>query len=97
MKFWNLVVRTAGSRITEIWGGSEVWKRQSRKWWADTPWNNEEEGGSELCWGSDWVLTGADLLPEPPHAFWKMVKVIILYVGVKKPRKFPKGWRGQVV
>ena len=43
------------------------------------------------------MLTEADLLPEPPHAFWKMVKVIILYVGVKKPRKFPKGWIGQVL
>ena len=40
MKFWNLVVRTAGSRITEIWEGSEVWKSQSRKWWADIPWKN---------------------------------------------------------
>ena len=48
MKFWNLVVGTVGLRVTEIWGRSEVWKRQSRKWWAYTPWNNEEEGGSEL-------------------------------------------------
>ena len=43
------------------------------------------------------MLTEADLLPEPKHTFWKMAKVIILYVGGKKPGPFPKGWSGEVV
>ena len=43
------------------------------------------------------MLTEADIFPEPIHAFWKITKVIILYVGVNKPVPFPKGCMGQVV
>ena len=43
------------------------------------------------------MLTEADLLPGLKHIFWKMAKIIILYVWGKKPGPFPKGWMGQVV
>ena len=38
MLFWHLVIRAVGLRVTCIWGGSEVWRSQFRKWWPDTPW-----------------------------------------------------------
>ena len=31
------------------------------------------------------------------HAFWKMLKGVILYVSRNKPGPFPKVWRRQVV
>ena len=63
MPFWNLVVGAVGLRATGIWVGNEVWRRQSRRWCPGTFWNNERVEGSEYCWGEDWVLAEADMLP----------------------------------
>ena len=32
MPFWHLVVGDVGLRVTGIWGVSEVWRLQSRRW-----------------------------------------------------------------
>ena len=45
--FWHLVVGVVGLKVTGIWGGIEVWRHQSRRWWPDTPWNNEKGEESE--------------------------------------------------
>ena len=67
-----------------IWGGSELWRRQSIRWCHDTYWKNKGKNGSEQFWGPDLVLTEADLLPGTNHAFCKMGNRIILFVRVNK-------------
>ena len=39
--FFHLVVRPVGLIVTVIWGGSEVWRLQSRRWWPYTLWYNK--------------------------------------------------------
>ena len=95
--FWNLVIGAVGLRVTGIWGGSEVWRRHSRRWWPDIPWHNKEGEGSEQCRRSYWSLTESDMLPKSTHDFSKMAKVSILYVRVNKPGLCTKGWIGKVV
>ena len=85
------VRRGSGLKSNRDLGRSEVWRRQSRRWWPKTPSHNEKGEGSEECWGSDWVLTEDYMLPKPTHAFWKMAKGIILYVRGKKTRALSKG------
>ena len=97
MPLWHLVIGVVGLRVIWIWGGVEVWRRQSIIWWNNTPWNNYEGEWSEQFWISDWVLTEADLLQDPTHSIWEMEKGSILYVDGKKPGPCPNGWRGQVV
>ena len=74
-----------------------MWRCQFIRWCPDTPWYNKYGEGNEKCWGSDWVLMEDNLVPGPKHAFWKMLKGSILYVGGNKPGPFSKGWMGQVV
>ena len=45
--FLHLFVGAVGLRVIGIWGGSEVWRCQSRKWRPKTPRKNEEGEGSE--------------------------------------------------
>ena len=40
MPFWYLVIGAVGLRVTGIWGQSEMWRRQSRRWWTYTPCHN---------------------------------------------------------
>ena len=56
-------------------------RRQSRRWWTNTPWNKELGEGSEQCWVFDWMLTEADMLPDPTHAFWRMGKELSCMLG----------------
>ena len=39
--FCHLVVGVVGLIVTGVWGGSEVWRRQSRRLWPDTSWHSK--------------------------------------------------------
>ena len=88
--FWNLVVGAFGLIVTGIWGRIEMCRRQYRRFWPDTHWNNKEEQGSEKSWVLDWVLTEVYMLPGLKDNFWKMAKGIILYVGGKNLGRFQR-------
>ena len=97
MPLWHLLVGDVGLRVTGIWGESEVWRHQSIRWWPDTPWYNKEGEGSEGCWGLEWMLEEADLLPDPKQTFWKMMKGMITNVGGKTPMPCLKVFKGTVL
>ena len=49
MPFWNLVMGAIGPIVTGIWGDSEAWKRQTRRWWSNAICNNNEVGADAEC------------------------------------------------
>ena len=72
-------------------------RRQSRRWWTNTPWNKELGEGSEQCWVLYWVFKEGNLLPGTKQNFYKMPKGSILYVGGQKPGPCTNVWRWQVL